>query len=52
MCERCCLQYSNGRTYFFKADKYYKFDDELLRVAESSTPYPRQTGYWWFGCKQ
>ena len=33
--------YTNGKTYFFKGDKYYKFDDDKLEVARSAEyPYP------------
>ena len=28
--------YTNGKTYFFKGDKYYKFDDSKLEVARSA----------------
>ena len=46
------MQYSNGKTYFFKGGKYYRFDDNLLAVdTGADPPYPRDTGYWWFGCK-
>ena len=46
------MQYSNGKTYFFKNGKYYRFDDSALSVDTSADPpYPRDTGYWWFGCK-
>ena len=42
--------YTNGKTYFFKGDKYYKFDDSKLEVARSAEyPYPRDSGKWWFG---
>ena len=44
--------YTNGKTYFFKGDKYYKFDDLKLEVARSAEyPYPRDSGRWWFGCQ-
>ena len=46
------MQYSNGKTYFFKTGQYYRFDDIALTVDEDADPpYPRDTGYWWFGCK-
>ena len=47
------LQYSNGKTYFFKKGKYYRFDDKKLALDDSADPeYPRETGLWWFGCKK
>eukprot|EP00092_Neocalanus_flemingeri_P005686 GFUD01006125.1.p1 GENE.GFUD01006125.1~~GFUD01006125.1.p1 ORF type:complete len:537 (+),score=132.98 GFUD01006125.1:388-1998(+) len=47
------LQYSNGKTYFFKNGKYYRFDDRKLTVDDDADPaYPRETGLWWFGCKE
>ena len=46
------MQYNNGKTYFFKGGKYYRFDDNALTVDTSADPpYPRDTSYWWFGCK-
>lgn len=45
------LQYSNGKTYFFKSGQYYRFDDESFKLAEANPPFPRDTGFWWFGCK-
>ena len=46
------MQYSNGKTYFFKGGEYYRFDDAALTVdTGADPPYPRDTGYWWFGCK-
>eukprot|EP00092_Neocalanus_flemingeri_P010689 GFUD01011513.1.p1 GENE.GFUD01011513.1~~GFUD01011513.1.p1 ORF type:complete len:523 (+),score=130.30 GFUD01011513.1:119-1687(+) len=46
------MQYSNGKTYFFKSGKYYRFDDNALSIDSSADPpYPRDTGFWWFGCK-
>merc|ERR1711915_557015 len=47
------LQYSNGKSYFFKAGKYFRFDDVRGSIDETAVPgYPRNTGEWWFGCKQ
>lgn len=44
-------QYSNGKSYFFKGDKYYRFDDVNLELDTSAIPpFPRETGFWWFGC--
>ncbi|XP_037076388.1 matrix metalloproteinase-24-like [Pollicipes pollicipes] len=45
------LTYSNGRSYFFKKGYYYRFDDARFRVDNADPPYPRPSGYWWFGCK-
>jgi len=45
------LQYSNGRSYFFKDGSYYRFDDKKEIVDDNADPpFPRQTGFWWFGC--
>ena len=44
------MQYSDGRTYFFKHGNYYKFDDATLKVEEARPAYPRDTGEFWFGC--
>ena len=38
------LQYSDGRTYFFKNGKYFKFDDARISVEEAEPSYPRDTG--------
>jgi len=46
------VQYSNGKTYFFKNGRYYRFDDEEFRLDRSAKPsFPRQTSFWWFGCR-
>jgi len=46
------MQYSNGKTYFFKNGKYYRFDDEKFSLDEDANPpFPRETGFWWFGCQ-
>ena len=43
--------YSNGRTYFFKNNEYYRKDEMSLSVdAFASPPFPRETKVWWFGC--
>ena len=45
------LQYKNGKTYFFKNGRYYRFDDEKFVLdAEANPPFPRESGFWWFGC--
>ena len=47
------MQYSNGKTYFFKNGEYYRFDNKKGAVDDSAEPkYPRETGLWWFGCKE
>ena len=40
--------WTNNRTYFFKGNTYYRFDDRMIKVF-SGYPYP--TGKAWFGCK-
>jgi len=45
------LQYSNGKSYFFKNGRYYRFDDKNFVLDTSANPpFPRETGFWWFGC--
>jgi len=45
------LQYSNGKSYFFKDGRYYRFDDKKFTLDTSANPpFPRETGFWWFGC--
>merc|ERR1712059_248059 len=45
------LQYSNGMSYFFKNGRYYRFDDDRFSVDNTANPpFPRDTGFWWFGC--
>jgi len=38
------MQWKN-KTYVFKADKYYRLNDETIRVDEG---FPRNAGHWWF----
>jgi len=45
------LQYSNGQLYFFKNGKYYRWNDDRFSVDTADPAYPRDTGFWWFGCK-
>jgi matrix metalloproteinase-14 (membrane-inserted) len=43
------LNYSNGKMYFFKNGKYYRFDK--MSLDDSAVPkYLRETGLWWFVC--
>ena len=44
------LQWSNGKTYFFRQGQYWRFNDRRFSIDRSSNPFPRQTGPWWFGC--
>ena len=44
------LQWNNGKTYFFKGSKYWKFNDATVSVDQSPPGYPRSTGKWWFNC--
>ena len=45
------FQWKNGRSYFFKGDKYYAFDDNRVKVLEDSrNPYPRDVATYWMGC--
>lgn len=45
------FQWNNGNTYFFKNDVYWRFDDLKFTVAEDTTyPFPRKTGPWWYAC--
>jgi matrix metalloproteinase-14 (membrane-inserted) len=47
------MTHSNGKTYFFKDGRYYRFDNTAGEVdTETATPFPRKTGLWWFGCPE
>ena len=46
------MKHSDGKTYFFKDGRYYKFDDRTLSVEEDKPTYPRDTGEYWFGCRR
>ncbi|GIZ00638.1 stromelysin-1 [Caerostris extrusa] len=39
------------RTYFFKGNQYYRFNDVNFQVDTSDPPFPRSTSVWWFECK-
>ena len=41
------FQYSNGRTYFFKGSRYYRFNDRTVQV---DSGYPLPTATQWLGC--
>lgn len=43
------IQYQ-GYTYFFKEDKYYRFNDRTFSIDEANPAFPRPIAYWWFGC--
>ncbi|XP_075235425.1 matrix metalloproteinase 1 isoform X2 [Lycorma delicatula] len=45
------LHYTNGYTYFFKGGSYYRFNDRNFAVDSADPPFPRNAGYWWFGCR-
>ena len=45
------FQWTNRRTYFFKGDDYWRFDDRRFAISKASPSYPRITATWWFGCK-
>lgn len=45
------LTYTNGWTYFFKKGEYYRFNDRSFSVDDADPPFPRNAGYWWFGCR-
>lgn len=45
------FQWTNGYTYFYKDNAYYRFNDRAFAVDVTNPPFPRSTAYWWFGCK-
>ncbi|XP_044752537.1 matrix metalloproteinase-14 isoform X2 [Coccinella septempunctata] len=45
------FQWSNGYTYFFKDNGYYRFNDKAFAVDRVSPAFPRDSRYWWFGCE-
>ncbi|KAI5694140.1 hypothetical protein M8J75_011375 [Diaphorina citri] len=45
------LHYTNGYTYFFKGSQYWRFNDKSFSVDSADPPFPRNSGYWWFGCR-
>ena len=45
------FQWKNGRSYFFKGNQYYAFDDNDVRVLKvRDDPYPRDVASYWMGC--
>jgi hypothetical protein len=44
------LQWNNGRTYFFKKGKYWRFNDREFTIDRANPPFPRDASHWWFGC--
>ncbi|CAH0557890.1 unnamed protein product [Brassicogethes aeneus] len=44
------FQWTNGYTYFFKGNAYYRFNDRAFAVDAVEPKFPRATAYWWFGC--
>merc|ERR1711963_836990 len=44
------MKHSDGKTYFFKDGRYYKFDVRTQSDEEDKPSYPRDTGEYWFGC--
>ncbi|CAG9863528.1 unnamed protein product [Phyllotreta striolata] len=45
------FQWTNGYTYFYKDNAYYRFNDRAFAVDATTPAFPRSTAYWWFGCK-
>lgn len=45
------FQYTNGYTYFYKDNAYYRFNDRLFAVDPVNPAFPRSTAFWWYGCK-
>lgn len=45
------FQYTNGYTYFYKDNAYFRFNDRAFAVDQVNPAFPRSTAYWWFGCK-
>lgn len=43
------LQYQDF-TYFFKDDKYYRFNDRTFSIDDATPPFPRPIAFWWLGC--
>lgn len=41
------FQWKNGKTYFFRGDKYWRFDDSTLQKERG---YPKSKALYWMGC--
>ncbi|KAL5006166.1 hypothetical protein ScPMuIL_017324 [Solemya velum] len=41
------FQWTNGRTYFFQNESYYRYNDDTETV---DSGYPKPTGFYWLGC--
>jgi len=44
------FRWSNGKSYVFKGDDYWRLNSKTGNVDRSNPPYPRYAGKWWFGC--
>ena len=43
----------NRKSYFFKNNLYYRFNDKSFKVDNNrkiKPKFPRPSGSWWFGC--
>ena len=43
--------WTNGATYFFSDEYYYRFNDLAFKVEDAIPPYPRSVIDGWFGCQ-
>ena len=46
------VKWTNKYTYFFTDSDYYRFNDRKFTIDSGDPAFPRETGPWWFGCKQ
>ncbi|XP_044266341.1 matrix metalloproteinase-19-like isoform X2 [Tribolium madens] len=44
------FKWTNGYTYFYKGDAYYRFNDRAFAVDKANPAFPRAIAYWWLGC--
>ncbi|XP_077994650.1 matrix metalloproteinase-19-like [Glandiceps talaboti] len=42
------FKWKNGRTYFFKDDEYWRYNDMGFKVDDE---YPKTASVWWLGCE-